>query len=428
MGPQQLRTGLRRAAADRAALGDRYGRRRVFLAGIAVFAVGSVLCALAASGLMLLAGRVLQGAGAAAVQPLSLTLLAGAVPPHRRSAAVGVWGGINGLGIALGPLIGGAVIQGLDWRWIFWLNVPLAAAMMVLVVAVLREQTGADRGLDLRGMLLATFAVTLAVLAIVSSLQYSWTALPVLVEGALAIALGAAFIGWERRAASPMLPLHLYRIRTFVLSNIVSLAMFFGVFGSIFFLAQFMQFIMGFTPLQAGLRTLPWTALPMLVAPLAGLVSDRVGGGRLMAAGLALQGAALGWIAVIARLDLPYPRLVPPLLVAGVGMGLALAPITAVVLGSVRPSEYGKASGANNTVREIGGALGVAVLSAVFGGYFRRYHITSPVDAARTFAGAMSLAMWVGVGVIAVRVLAALLIRPPSVDPATPDRSGQPAG
>jgi EmrB/QacA subfamily drug resistance transporter len=394
-----------------AAFGDRYGRRRVFVAGMLIFAAGSVVCALSWSGLILITGRVLQGVGAAAVQPLSLTLLANAVPERRRSAAVGLWGGVNGLGIAFGPLIGGAVTDGLTWQWIFWINVPIALLLVPLVLWVLRESKGADAGLDIPGMLLVTLAVTLAVLAIVSSARTGWTDPAVLVEAALGVVLGAVFVAWERRARSPLLPLSLYRIRAFVLSNLVSLAMFFGVFGSIFFLAQYIQGPMGFSPLEAGLRTLPWTAMPMIVAPLAGLVTDRVGGSRLMALGLLLQAAALGWIAVIARIDLPYDRIVPPLLIAGIGMGVALAPTTAVVLGSVRPHEYGKASGANNTLREIGGALGVAVLSAVFGAYFTRYHLASPVDAARAFVAGMRPATWVGVGVIGLGAFIALFIR-----------------
>ncbi|MFB4308121.1 MFS transporter [Actinomadura sp. GTD37] len=393
-----------------AALGDRYGRRRVFIGGIVLFCVGSVACALSASVPALVAARVLQGAGAAAVQPLSLVLLASAVPESKRSAAVGLWGGVNGLGIAFGPLIGGAVTEGLQWQWIFWINLPVGIVSVPLVLWRIRAAKGGEGALDLVGMLLITTAVTLAVWAIVRTADTGWTDPATLGGFGGAAVLVAAFARWERRVASPLLPLRFFRIRTFVLSNIASLAMFFGVFGSIFFLAQYMQGPMGYSPLEAGLRTLPWTALPMLVAPLAGLVTDRVGGGRLMALGLFLQGAALGWIAVIARIDLEYARMVPALLIAGLGMGLMLAPATAVVLGSVREHEYGKASGTNNTIREVGGALGVAVLVTVFRADFDRVRIESPVEAAHAFVAGMSAAMWVGIGAVAVGVVASLLI------------------
>ncbi|WIX91743.1 MFS transporter [Amycolatopsis sp. DG1A-15b] len=393
-----------------AALGDRYGRRLVFVGGIVLFSLGSIACALSDSTVTLVLARVVQGMGAAAVQPLSLTLLSAAVPPHRRSAAIGLWGGVNGLGIALGPLIGGAVTEGIAWQWIFWINLPVGMVAIPLVFWAVRETKGADRGLDLPGVLLVTGAVTTAVLAIVRAGDDGWASPRILGLVAAAVVLAVLFVVWEQRAASPLLPLGFYRIRAFVLTNLVSLAMFFGVFGGIFFLAQFMQGPMGFAPLEAGLRTLPWTAAPMIVAPLAGLITDRVGGGRLMALGLLLQGGALGWIALMARIDLPYAHLVPPLILAGIGMGLALAPATAVVLGAVSPQEHGKASGATNTIREVGGALGVAVLTTVFRGPLRTTTIWSPVDYAHAFVAGMTPATLVGVAVILAGSIIALFI------------------
>ncbi|MFD7924285.1 MFS transporter [Streptomyces sp. NPDC059740] len=403
-----------------ATLGDRYGRRRAFVAGIVLFSLGSVGCALAASGTVLVAARVLQGVGAAAVQPLSLTLVVGAVPAARRSAAVGLWGGVNGLGVALGPLVGGLVTQGLAWQWIFWINIPVALVAIPLVLVSVRESTGEDRGLDLPGMVLVAAVVTLAVWGIVQVATAGWGSSAVLVPLGAAALLLVAFVRWERRASVPLLPLRFYREPAFVLSNIVSLAMYFGVFGSIFFLAQYMQDSLGFSPLQAGVRTLPWTAMPMLVAPVAGLLIDRVGGHRLMAMGLALQGAGLAWIASIASVDLSYPRLVPALAVSGIGMGLVFAPTMAVVLGAVRPHEHGKASGANNTVREIGGALGIAVLTTVFQARFTVVH-AFPFDSARAFVHGMTSAIWVGVAVVEGAAVLSLFI--PS--PARPDAGTQ---
>ncbi|WP_199191214.1 MFS transporter [Amycolatopsis sp. CA-126428] len=409
-----------------AALGDRYGRRAVFAGALVVFAVGSAGCALAPDAGLLVAARAVQGMGAAAVQPLSLTLVAGAVPAAKRSVAIGLWGGVNGLGVALGPLVGGAITEGLAWQWVFWINVPIALAAIPLVRAVLPESRGRDRGLDLPGMLLATAAVTAAVVGIVRASANGWSSPFILGCFAAAVVLGVVFIRWERRAPAPLLPLRFYRVRAFVLSNVVSLAMFFGVFGSIFLLVQYYQGPLGYSPLASGLRTLPWTAMPMLVAPIAGAIVERVGGSRLMALGLLMQGAALVWIAAIARIDLPYGELVPPLVIAGVGMGLVFAPTMTVVLSSVREEEYGKASGANNTIREVGGALGVAVLSTVLSGVLGRSKILSPVDLARAFTGGMSTAMWIGSAVVIAGGLLALAIprhpRPaPAAEPVPAD-------
>jgi EmrB/QacA subfamily drug resistance transporter len=403
------------------ALGDRYGRRRVFLAGILLFSLGSIGCALATSGDMLIAARVLQGAGAAAVQPISLTLVVGAVPATKRSAAVGLWGGVNGLGVALGPLVGGAVTQGLAWQWIFWVNIPVALIAIPLILKSVPEAKGSDGDLDLRGMVLVAGTVISVVWGIVRVGSAGWTSPSVLLPLAAAVGLGAAFVGWERRTPKPLLPLRFYREPAFVLSNLVSLAMYFGVFGSIFFLTQYMQDSLGFSPFEAGLRTLPWTAMPMIVAPAAGLLIDRIGGSRLMAAGLALQGIGLAWIASIATVDLSYSRLVPALAVSGIGMGLVFAPTMAVVLAAVRPHEHGKASGANNTVREIGGALGIAVLTTVFQSHFGIVR-SFPFDSARAFVHSMSSAIWVGVAVVEAAAVMALFIparqRPGASEPA----------
>jgi EmrB/QacA subfamily drug resistance transporter len=392
-----------------AGLGDRYGRRRVFVGGIVLFALGSIACGLADSVPALVAGRVVQGIGAAAVQPLSLTLLAGAVPASKRGMTIGLWGAVNGLGIALGPLVGGAVTETFDWRWVFLVNLPVVAVAIPLVLAAVRESTGADRELDVLGMTLVTAAVTLLVWAVVNAGNTGWLSGRVLGGMAAALVPAVLFAFWERKAKSPLLPLRFYRIPAFTISNLVVLAMFFGVFGSIFFVTQFMQGPLGFSPLQAGIRTLPWTAMPIVVAPPAGRFTDRFGGGPLMAIGLSLQGAALAWIAVIANAHLEYVRLIPPMMMAGVGLGLVLPPAMTVVLGSVRPHEHGKASGANNTIREIGGALGVAVLSTVFRARFDG----TPTSAAGiwpTFVRAMVPALWVGIAVTLVGALIALFV------------------
>lgn len=384
-----------------AALGDRFGRRRVFVVGIAVFTLASIGCGLSDTSAQLITFRTIQGFGAAAVMPLSLTLLSQAVPERLRGMALGVWSGVSGLAVAMGPVVGGAVVDGLDWRWIFWINVPVCVIAVPLVLFALRESSLPGIRLDLVGMVLAAAGLCAAVWAIVHGEPDGWTSAKVLGAFTAGVVLLAAFVIWEARTPEPMLPLSFYRVRAFTLTNIVSAAMYFGVFGSLFLLAQYLQIVPPRTPLEAGVRTLAWTLMPMFVAPVAGLLTDRVGGGRLMALGLFLQGVGLGWINLAAGTDTAYSSLVGPMVVAGIGMGFVFAPTAAVVLGSVAKEHAGKASGANATVREIGGALGIAVLSTVFVAH-------GSTQSPQQFVDGLQPAVWVGVAVVFGGALCAL--------------------
>jgi EmrB/QacA subfamily drug resistance transporter len=386
-----------------AALGDRYGRRRVFIAGLSIFTVASAAAALAPSTEALIAARAVQGLGAGIVAPLSLTLLSAAVPPERRGLALGVWSGISGLGIALGPLVGGAVIEGISWQWIFWLNVPVGLVLVPLAARRLAESHGPAGRLDLPGLALASTGLLGVVFGVVRGNPAGWGSPEVVASIAAGAVLLVAFVAWELRAAAPMLPLRFFRSRQFAATNGVSLAMTFGIFGSIFLLAQFFQTVQGYSPLEAGLRTLPWTGMPMLVAPVAGLLSDRLGARPLMATGLFLQAAAVTWLALVSETGVAYGLLVPAFVLGGTGMALVFAPAANAVLGAVRPEEAGQASGATNAIRELGGVLGVAVLAAVFtgaGGF------ASP----QAFVDGLVPALWVGAAVLVGGGLAALLI------------------
>ena len=386
-----------------AALGDRFGRRRMFVIGLGIFTVASALAALAPGTGELIAARALQGAGAAIVTPLTLTLLSTAFPAEKRGLAIGAWSGISGLGVALGPLVGGAVVEGISWHWIFWLNVPIGLALMPLAYRRLSESHGPAGRLDLPGLTLGGLGLLGIVYGIVRGAELGWTSTTVLgslLGGVIGL---AAFVTWELRAPAPMLPMRFFRSRAFAASNGVSLAMYFGVFGSIFLLAQFFQVTQGLSPLEAGLRTLPWTIMPMFVAPIAGLLSDRIGSRPLMATGLALQAIAIAWLAAVSTPTVPYSQLVIPFMLAGTGMALVFAPTANAVLGAVRPEEAGQASGATNAIREVGGTLGVAVLASVFassGSY------ASP----QAFTDGMTSAIWVGAAVLAVGALLALLV------------------
>ncbi|MFI1509625.1 MFS transporter [Streptomyces sp. NPDC020597] len=384
-----------------AALGDRFGRRRVFVAGIALFTLASIGCGLSDTSTQLIAFRTVQGFGAAAVMPLSLTLLSHAVPDRLRGMALGVWSGVSGLAVAMGPVVGGAVVEGLDWRWIFWINVPVCVIAIPLVLFALRESSLPGVRLDLVGMVLAAAGLCAVVWAIVHGEPDGWTSAKVLGAFTAGAVLLAAFVGRESRVSEPMLPLSFYRVRSFTLANVVSATMYFGVFGSLFLLAQYLQIVPARTPLEAGVRTLAWTLMPMFVAPVAGLLTDRVGGGRLMALGLFLQGVGLGWINLVADVDTPYSSLVGPMIVAGVGMGFVFAPTAAVVLGSVAKEHAGKASGANSTVREIGGALGIAVLSTVFVSH-------GSTMGPQQFVDGLHPAVWTGVAVVLAGAVCAL--------------------
>jgi EmrB/QacA subfamily drug resistance transporter len=386
-----------------AALGDRFGRRRVFTIGVGIFTLGSIAAALAPSVEVLNLARAVQGLGGAIVMPLTLTILSAAVPRERRGLALGAWGGISGLAVAFGPLVGGAVVQGISWQWIFWLNVPIGLALIPLALGRLTESYGPGGRLDLPGLALASTGLFGIVWGLVRGNGQGWSS-PEVVFALSAGAVGVLlFVLWELRAKYPMLPMRFFRNRAFSLGNLASFSMFFGMFGSIFLLSQFFQTVQGYSPLGSGLRILPWTLAPMFIAPVAGALSDRISPRAIIGTGLSMQAVALAWIGLISEPDTPYAQLVAPFIIAGVGMALFFAPMANVILSAVRPQEEGQASGANNAVRELGGVFGVAVLAAVFahvGGY----------GTGQSFVDGMNPAVLIGAGVVAIGALAAFLM------------------
>jgi EmrB/QacA subfamily drug resistance transporter len=377
-----------------AALGDRFGRRRIFSIGIGLFTLGSAASALAQSPTTLIIARAVQGAGAAMVTPLTLTILSAAVSKERRGVALGAWGGIGGLAVAVGPIVGGAIVQGISWQWIFWLNVPIGLALAPLARLRLVETRGADGHLDLGGLAIASAGLFAIVWGLVRANQQGWTSPEIVGTLAVGAVLVVAFVIYELRSKAPMLPIRYFRNATFSGANAASLFMFFGMFGSVFLLAQFFQTVQGLSPLDAGLRILPWTAMPILVAPTAGALSDRINGRTLMAIGLALQGAGLLWIGHVVTPAAPYSAFIVPFILSGVGMGMFFAPVANVVLSSVSAREEGKASGANNAIRELGGVLGVTVLASIFahwGGYTSGASFVAGLTPAITVGGAVVL-------------------------------------
>jgi EmrB/QacA subfamily drug resistance transporter len=351
-----------------AALGDRFGRKRLFLAGLALFIAASAACALAPNAGALITARAAQGIGSAMILPHAMALLSMAFGPEQRAKALGVFASITGLGTLGGPILGGAITQGLDWHWIFWINVPIGLVLLALATGRLEESTGPARRLDFGGLFLVAAAAFGLVWGLVRGPSVGWTspeALGTLVGGAL---LGVVLVWWELRTAEPMLPMRFFKSPAFSAGNGAGFLLYGAMFGSAFFLTQFLQVTLGYGPFGAGLRLAPWTATVFVVSMTAGSLVNRFGERALIAGGLTLQAAGFAWIALIAKPDLAYPALVAPFIVAGCGTALAIPAAQNSVLGSVPRPAVGVASGVFNTLRQLSGAFGIAVLAAVFAG------------------------------------------------------------
>ncbi|WP_242891903.1 MFS transporter [Actinomadura litoris] len=385
------------------AIADRYGRRRLFIGGLAVFTLASAGAALAPGIGTLIAARAVQGAGGAVVLPLTLTLLAAAVPPARRGVAIAAWSTMSGLGVALGPVLGGAITEYAAWQWIFWINVPVGAVLLALAPGFLTESRGAARRLDAPGTLLVTGGLLGVVLGLVRGNEHGWTSGQVLGSIALGAVLLAAFVGHELRAREPMLPMRLFRARGFAVVNAVMLAMGAGMFGATFLLVQFLQGVNHMSPLETGIRTLPWTAMPILVAPLTAPLIARLGVRAVLTLALASQAAGLAWLASVISPDVAYGALVPAFVLAGIGMGLFFPPAARSALGFAPPEMAGVASGVSNAARQLGTVFGIAVLGAVFSA---RGGFTSP----QAFTDGLLPALWIAAGLIAAAAVATLAI------------------
>ncbi len=385
------------------ALGDRLGRRRVFMGGVVLFTLASIVCALASTPEFLIAARAVQGIGAAALLPLSLAILSTNVEPSKRPLAIGIWGGVAGLGVALGPVIGGAVVDGLSWHAIFWLNVPVGVLAVPLIRFALKETYGDRVRPDIVGLVLGMLGVFGVVFGIVRGNEAGWASSQVLTGLVGGVLLLFAFLLWQRRTPTPLLPLALFRDRSFSAANAVGLIFSLGMFGSVFILIQFLQVVQGHSPLQAGVMTMPWTMAPLIVAPLMGILSSRIGTRLPIVTGLTFQTIGLAWLATIVDVSTPYGQLVPAFVLCGVGMGMVFAPSSTAVLANMRDADHAKASGTNSTLREIGVALGIAVLAAVFTGSGGEMTPTGYTDAA-------SNAVYVGAAALAVAAVAGMFL------------------
>ncbi|ACU71613.1 drug resistance transporter, EmrB/QacA subfamily [Catenulispora acidiphila DSM 44928] len=349
-----------------AALGDRFGRRRMYVVGLAVFTGSSVACATAGSVGVLIAARAVQGAGAAVVLPLSLTLISEAFPLEKRGAAIGIWGGVTGLGVSVAPLVGGAVIQGIDWQWIFWINVPVGVVAAAASAVLLKESRGPRPRLDLVGLPLIAVGLLALVWAPVRAPSVGWGSgevISALIVGAVLI---AAFVVWQSRAPLPMMPLEYFRDRAFSSAGAVAVLFSFALIGAVFWIAQMLQVGMGYSPFASGIRMLVFTMMPMVFAPLGGIGADKAGNRPFMVGGLLMMGAGFLWLGLTVKAGVGYTSLVAPFVVAGIGISFVFPTLGNAAIGAVPPADSGVAAGASNTMREIGGLFGVAILAAVF--------------------------------------------------------------
>lgn len=398
-----------------AALGDRLGRRRMYALGLVIFAVASAASALAPSAGALIVARAVQGAGAALVLPLALTLLSAAFPPDKRGAAIGMFSAITGIAVALGPLVGGAVVQGIDWEWIFWINVPIGLIAAPLALRKIEESRGSDSRLDLPGLGLISAGAFAIVWALVRANDAGWDSFEVVGVLAAGIALVGAFVAWELRAREPMLPTRFFRRRAFAAGNGASFFTIASLFSCVFLFAQFLQTTLGYDALETGVRLMPWTITFILIAPAAGALADKIGERPLMSTGLFIQAAGLIWLALIADADVGYSQLIGPFVVAGIGVSMAIPSGQNAVMRGISLAEVGKAAGANSMMRELGGVFGIAVVVAVFAGAGGYASAASFVDG---FAPAVAVAA--GLSLAGAFIASALPSGKPAATPLTP--------
>ena len=351
------------------AFGDRLGRKRVFIAGLGLFTIASAACALAPNTGWLIAGRAVQGVGSAMIMPHAMALLSVVFPPAQRAKALGIFSSVTGLGTLGGPLVGGAITEGLNWQWIFWLNVPIGLLLIPLIRGRIEESTGAARSMDFVGLVLVTAGAFGLVWGLVRGNVVGWASLEAagtLVAGTL---LTIAFVVWELRAPEPMLPMRFFRSAAFSAGNAAGFLLYGALFGAAFMLAQFLQITLRYGPLGAGIRLVPWTVTVFAVSMMAGAMVNRIGERPLIVIGLTMQAAGFGWIALIASPDLHYSAMIAPFVLAGCGVSLAMPAAQNSVIGAVPPPSVGTAAGVFNMLRQLGGTFGIAILAAVFAGF-----------------------------------------------------------
>ncbi|MCO5998061.1 DHA2 family efflux MFS transporter permease subunit [Actinoallomurus rhizosphaericola] len=407
--------GFAGALLTSSALGDRYGRRAVFIAGVAVFTAGSAWCALSsASGMgMLIVARAFQGIGGGTGMALGLAIVTVVTPPAKRGTAFGIWGAIMGIAVAVGPLIGGAILYFLPWQWIFWVNVPIGVTLIVLSFFSIEETKGDVRRLDLIGLIIATTAIVLLLQALIRVGSVRWYD-PAMLVGLVAGIIGFfVFVRWEQRCSHPMIPLAMFRNKSFTGGCLASFALGAGLYGNAFIFTQYLELVLGANSIGVGLRLLPWVALAPFVAPVAGVLADRLGERPIVTAALAMFAAAFFTIGILVTSGQTYVTLIVPLLVAGIGVAAAFPTTATAVMRSMDPGRFAIASGVSTTIRQTGAGFGVALAVAMFSGF-------GGYGSGRQFFNGFGAAVYALAAITLLGVIPALII------PALKSRSAEP--
>jgi EmrB/QacA subfamily drug resistance transporter len=386
---------------------DAYGRRLIFVVGIAVFTVASLLCGLATSSEMLIGARVLQGAGAALMNPATLSIIAATFPPRQRGTAIGIWAGVSALALAIGPLVGGLITEHIHWSWIFFVNIPVGVvgvAASFLLIDESRDETHAS--LDLPGLAASAVGLFALTYGLIEANTYGWSSPRIVGAFALSAISLASFVVLERRRRDPMLPLELFRSGTYTGANLVVLLVALAMFGVFFFVSLYMQNVLGYSAVETGAAFLPMTILIILVAPVAGRSSDRFGSRGLMTVGMLLVALQLVMLSRLSA-DASFWNLLPALLIGGVGMAMTMTPSAAAATRSVPVDKAGVGAAVLNSARQVGGTMGIAVMGAIMAA---QAGSELSVDA---FMRGFETALTVAAGIaIAGAVVAYILVRP----------------
>jgi EmrB/QacA subfamily drug resistance transporter len=392
-------------------LGDLFGRRRIFILGIAIFTLSSLACGLAPTSGFLIGARAVQGVGAALMNPASLSIITATFPPRERGQAIGIWAGVSAMALAIGPLVGGLIVDNINWNWIFFINVPVGVVGIIVSQLVIKESrdTSHEQSIDVPGLVTSSAGLFALTYALIEGNGHGWTSPEILGLFAAAAALLIAFVALERYQRLPMLDLSLFRIGSFTGSNIVAMLVSLGMFGVFFFVSLYLQNILGWSPTQAGASFLPMTILIILVAPIAGRMSDRVGSRWLMGAGMTLVSISL---LLYQRVGLhsTFWTLLPAMLLGGGGMALTMSPMTAAAMSSVPVDKAGVGSGVLNSFRQLGGSLGIAVMGAILASYVNTSS-ASPESAQQFVNGLHAALLVAAVITFAAAVVAVVTVR-----------------
>jgi EmrB/QacA subfamily drug resistance transporter len=392
-------------------LGDMYGRKRIFIAGLVVFTLASLACGLAPSAGFLIGARLVQGAGAALMNPASLSIITATFPPRQRGTAIGIWAGVSALALAIGPLAGGLIVDNINWNWIFFINVPVGVLGVVASRIFITESrdTSREQSIDLPGLVTSGLALFALTYGLIEGNQRGWTSAEIVGLFVAAAVLFALFVVVESRQRLAMLDLSLFKNGSFTGANIVALLVSLGMFGVFFYVSLYVQNVLGYTPTQAGAIFLPMTLLIILLAPFAGRASDRVGSRWLMGGGMALLGVSL---LLYQRMGVHsgFWTLLPALVIGGAGMAITMSPMTSAAMGAVPPDKAGVGSGVLNSFRQVGGALGIAIMGAIVASY-----VHTPVGSLlgkQEFVNGLHAALLVSAGIaFAAAFVAVLLVR-----------------